>query len=163
MRKMKDSYVKHCVEDDLRIERVHYEVGRSPAWDLLVNGSVSLVLNLGGGGGVAGGGSFSPGDFFTVIIGIRQWLLESSGRRPEMLLSILQCSRHFPPPPPTKNSLAQNVNSTKTEKPCSILWFQTGLGIHSLNRSFSLLKLGEMLMLNQSNATMMLHFKFALK
>ena len=51
MRKMKDSYVKHCVEDDLRIERVHYEVGRSPAWDLLVNGSVSLVLNLGGGVG----------------------------------------------------------------------------------------------------------------
>ena len=93
MRKMKDSYVKHCVEDDLRIERVYYEVGRSPAWDLLVNGSVSLVLNLGGWGG-GGGSSFPPGDFFTVIIGIRQWLLESSRRRPEMLLSILQCSRH---------------------------------------------------------------------
>jgi len=59
MRKMKDSYVKHCVEDDLRIERVHYEVGRSPAWDLLVNGSVSLVLNLGGWGEWRGR-QFSP-------------------------------------------------------------------------------------------------------
>ena len=61
MRKVKDSYVKHWVGNDLRIERVHCEVGRSPAWDLLVNGSVSLMLNLGGGG--TGGGSFPPGTF----------------------------------------------------------------------------------------------------
>lgn len=73
MRKTEDNYVKHWVGNDLRTERVQYEVGRSPAWDLLVNGSISLVLNL------VEGGNFAPGDSSIVISGARWLLLASSG------------------------------------------------------------------------------------
>ena len=47
---------------------------------------------------------------------VRVCVTEASGKRPRMLLNILQCTRQSPT---TKNYPSQHANSAQVEKPCS--------------------------------------------